>query len=77
VDQSVAGNDGPALRVKYRDGEKFVTVTPPTAVATYVPAEKSDLKPNAKIIAFAKKSPDGSLETSSISVGRDGLTPPM
>ena len=36
-----------------------------------------DLKPGAKVIAFMKKLPDGSLETSRVSVGRDGLTPPM
>jgi hypothetical protein len=44
---------------------------------TYVPGDKSDLKAGAKIIAFIKPLPDGSFETSRISVGRDGLTPPM
>lgn len=46
-------------------------------VVTYVPADKSDLKPGAKVIAFMKKLPDGSFETNRVSVGRDGLTPPM
>ena len=41
------------------------------------PADKSDLKPGAKVIAFMKKLPDGSFETNRVSVGRDGLTPPM
>lgn len=77
VDQSVVSNDGYRLLVKYKGGEKTVTVTPQTVLVTYVPAEKSDLKPGAKIIAFAKKLPDGSFETSRISVGRDGITPPM
>ena len=40
---------------------------------TYVPADKSDLKAGAQIIAFIKKLPDGSLETNRISVGRDGI----
>jgi hypothetical protein len=44
---------------------------------TYVAADRSDLKPGAKIIAFVKQIADGSFETSRISVGRDGLTPPM
>jgi hypothetical protein len=48
-----------------------------TPVVTYVPADKSDLKAGAKVIAFMKKLPDGSLETNRVSVGRDGLTPPM
>src|SRR5438034_5327078 len=77
VDQSVVGNDGHTLLIKYKDGEKKVLVSPETPVVTYVPAEKSELKPGAKVIAFMKKLPDGSFETNRVSVGRDGLTPPM
>src|SRR5664279_1519061 len=77
VAESVAGNDGHALTVKYKDGEKKVLVTPDTAVVTYVPADKSELKAGARIIAFFKKLPDGSFEATRISVGLNGLTPPM
>jgi len=77
VAESVVGNDGHTLLIKYKDGEKKVVVSPETPVVTYVPAEKSDLKAGAKVIAFMKKLPDGSLETNRVSVGRDGLTPPM
>ncbi|MDE5457783.1 hypothetical protein GWE18_34215 [Bradyrhizobium sp. CSA112] len=77
VAESVVGNDGHTLMVKYRGGEKKVVVSPETPVVTYVPAGKSDLKLGAKVIAFMKKLPDGTLETNRVSVGRDGLTPPM
>jgi hypothetical protein len=77
VAESVAGNDGHTLTVKYKDGEKKVVVLPDTPVVTYVPADRSDLKAGAKVIAFIKKLPDGSFETNRVSVGRDGLTPPM
>jgi hypothetical protein len=77
VAETVAGNDGQTLLIKYKDGEKKVVVPADTPVVTYVPADKSDLKAGAKIIAFVKKLPDGSYETDRISVGRDGLTPPM
>jgi hypothetical protein len=77
VAQTVAGNDGHTLTIKYKDGEKKVVVGPDTPVVTYVPAGKSDLKAGAKVIAFMKKLPDGSFETNRVSVGRDGLTPPM
>jgi hypothetical protein len=77
VSESVVGNDGHTLLVKYKDGEKKVLVTPETPVVTYVPADKSDLKAGAKVIAFMKQLPDGSFETNRVSVGRDGLTPPM
>jgi hypothetical protein len=77
VAQSVAGNDGHTLLIRYKDGEKKVVVSPDTPVVTYVPADKSELKPGGKVIAFMKKLPDGSFETNRVSVGRDGLTPPM
>jgi hypothetical protein len=77
VSESVVGNDGHTLLVKYKDGEKKVLVTPATPVVTYVPATKTDLKAGAKVIAFMKQLPDGSFETDRVSVGRDGLTPPM
>jgi hypothetical protein len=77
VAETVAGNDGHTLMVKYKGGEKKVEVLPDTPVVTYVPADKSDLKAGAKVIAFMKKLPDGSFETNRVSVGRDGLTPPM
>jgi hypothetical protein len=77
VSESVVGNDGHTLLVKYKDGEKKVLVTPETPVVTYVPADKSDLKAGAKVIAFMKQLADGSFETNRVSVGRDGLTPPM
>jgi len=77
VAQTVAGNDGQTLTIKYKDGEKKIVVGPDTPVVTYVPADKSELKPGARVIAFVKKLPDGLFETNRISVGRDGLTPPM
>jgi len=77
VAETVAGNDGHTLLVKYKEGEKRVTVPPDTPVVTYVPADKSELKAGAKVIAFFKKLPDGSLEANRISVGLNGLTPPM
>src|SRR3954466_11141346 len=77
VAQSVVGNDGPTLLITQKTGAKKDEVGPDTPVVTYVPADKSELKPGAKVIAFMKKLPDDSFETNRISVGRDGLTPPM
>ncbi len=77
VAESVVGNDGHTLLIKYKGGEKKVLVSPETPVVTYVPADKSDLKPGTKVIAFMRKLPDGGFETNRVSVGRDGLTPPM
>jgi hypothetical protein len=78
VTQMVKSVDGDVITLKYKDGEKKIVVTPQTVIVTYVPGDKSELKPGAKIfIAGAAKKEDGTLEAASISVGRDGLTPPM
>jgi len=74
----VKGVSGDEITLKYKDGEKKIIVTPETVIVTYVPGNKDELKPGAKIfIAAANKKDDGTLEAASVSVGRDGLTPPM
>ena len=72
------GVQGNELTLKYKDGEKKIFVEPNTTIVTYLPGDKSELKPGAKIfIAAANKKDDGTLEAAAISVGRDGITPPM
>lgn len=78
VEQTVTGVDGQTITVKYKDGEKKVIVPPEAPIVTYLPGDKAELKPGAKIfIVAAQKQPDGTLSAARVSVGRDGLTPPM
>ncbi|MGM4901763.1 hypothetical protein AB8B21_25255 [Tardiphaga sp. 866_E4_N2_1] len=78
VDQKVQASDGQTVTVKYKDGEKKVTVTPDTPIVTFLPGNKDELKPGAKIIIMgAIKKDDGTFETARVNVGLDGLTPPM
>jgi hypothetical protein len=78
VAQMVKGVAGDEITLKYKDGEKKIVVAPDTTIVTYVPGDKSELKPGAKIfIAAANKKEDGTLEAAAVSVGRDGITPPM
>jgi hypothetical protein len=78
VEQSVAGSDGQTLTLKYKDGEKKIIVPASTPIVSYAPADKSELKPGAKIfISAATKQPDGTLQTPRVNVGRDGVAPPM
>jgi hypothetical protein len=77
VATTVAGKDGQDLLVKYKDGEKKVTVPAGTPIARYTPGSAADLKVGAKIfIAAAQKQPDGSLSAPNIAVGRD-IDPPQ
>ena len=78
VDQITAVGEGRTLTVKYKDGEKKIVVPADTPIVTYVPGKRDELKPGARIfIVAAQRQPDGSLNAARISVGRDGLTPPM
>src|ERR1035437_4666994 len=72
---SVEGND---VTVNFNGGTKIVTVTSDTKVVTLVPGDRSELKPNAKIfIPAATRTPDGALEANRVTVGNDGIPPPM
>ena len=78
VEQTVAGVDGRTLTVKYKGEEKKIVVPPDAPIVSYVPGDKSELKPGVKIfIAAATAKPDGTLEASRVNYGKDGLTPPM
>jgi hypothetical protein len=78
VETAVAGVDGQMLTLKYKDGEKKLLVTPQTAIVSFAPGDRAEVRPGTKIfIAAAQKQPDGSLQATRISYGRDGLTPPM
>ena len=78
VEQTVAGSDGQTLTLKYKDGEKKVLVPANTPIVSYVPGDKSELKPGAKIfISAATRQPDGTLQAPRVNVGRDGVAPPM
>ena len=78
VEQAVTGVDGQTLTLKYKEGEKKIVVPKDAAIVTFVPGDKSDLKPGVKVfIVAATKQPDGSLVTQRINFGKDGITPPM
>jgi hypothetical protein len=78
VEQLVTAVDGPMLTMKYKDGEKKISVPNNAVIVQFVPGDKSDLKPGAKVFVVAgTKLPNGDIETAGINVGKDGITPPM
>ena len=73
---AVAGVDGPAIVVKYKDGEKKIVVPPNVPIVRYEIGSKADLKAGAPFtVLAATKKPDGTLEANRINVGRDGVVP--
>jgi hypothetical protein len=78
VDSEVAVTDGKKLVLKYKDGDKTFIVPDNVKVVMFAPGATADIKPGAKIfIVGAKKLPDGTLEAPAITVGTNGVDPPM
>jgi len=78
VAEAVKQVDGQTLTLKYKDGEKKITVPDNAPIVAFEPGDKGDLKAGAKIfVVGATRQPDGSLQAPRVLVGKDGLTPPM
>lgn len=77
VETAASAGDGQSLTLKYKDGEKKVSIPSGTPIVLYVPGEAAELKPGAKIfVSAANKQPDGTLQAARVNVGR-GAAPPM
>ena len=77
IDSAVASVDGKELVLKYKDGEKKFIMPANIEIVMFVPGSTADLKSGEKVFVVAKKLPDGTLEPQFITVGHDGVNPPM
>jgi hypothetical protein len=77
VSGTVDAKSGRQLSVSYKDGNQMIIVPPNAPVVTFAPAEKSDLKPGAKVMFGATKNPEGKLAASRVTVETNGVAPPM
>jgi hypothetical protein len=75
--QTVDKVDGQTLMVKYKDTERKVFVPANVPIITYVNADTTALTPGAHVIINASTAADGTMTTTGVQVGKDGLTPPM
>jgi hypothetical protein len=74
---SVTGTTGRTLTVTYQGGQKTIIVPPETPIVTYEPATRAMLAAGAHVILFGTQADDGSITATRISVGKDGMVPPM
>jgi hypothetical protein len=77
VGSSVDNVAGPTITVAYKGGERKITVAPDTPIVTLGPADKSDIKPGTPVFSTTQKQADGSLTAASVTVGKNGVLPPM
>lgn len=74
---NTSSNGDLVLSVNDGSGIKSVLVPSSVPVVTYAPGSLSDLQPGAHVILSAQKDSNGKLITNRVSVGKNGLTPPM
>jgi len=67
---------GRQLRLRYKDGEKTVSVPAEVPVVTFKPGDKTLLVPGAKVMVTAQMR-DGKPTAMRALAGRNGFTPPM
>lgn len=67
---------GRALKLRYKDGEKTVTVPDNVPIVTFNPGNKAMLVPGAKVLVTSQVR-DGKPTAVRALVGKDGLVPPM
>lgn len=77
VAETVSGVSGPILTLRYKDGEKKIVVPPDAPVVTFVPGDRSLLKPGTAVFLAATPRPDGTLMAARVAAGKDGVVPPM
>ena len=74
---ALSGMQGRTLTVNYKGGDKQIDVPEDTPIVAMDPADKTIIKPGAKVVALANKGQDGTLSAVALVVGTNGVTPPM
>lgn len=73
--QSVSG--GRSMLLRYKDGEKRIVVPEGAPIVTFVPADRAALVTGAHVLVGAQRQADGTLTAPRVTVGLNGLMPPM
>jgi hypothetical protein len=77
VAEVAEGAKGRLLKLKYKDGEKEIEVPMEAPIVTLAPGDPSLLQPGTVVFISATKAGDGTLSTSRVTAGKDGVAPPM
>ena len=75
VADTVASVNGPLMTLKYKDGEKKLSIPADALILTFGPADKSALVAGVQVQLFATKATDGSLTATRVTLIKDGVNP--
>ena len=77
VTGTVEVTSGRELSLSFKGASNKITVAPDAALVAFAPAERADLKVGERVFFSATKNSEGKLATSRVTVGKDGVAPPM
>lgn len=77
VGNEVKGAAGDTLTVAYKGGEKTITVPKDAPIVMFAPGDRAMLVPGAHVIVQTRTAEGGGLAADRVTVGKDGLVPPM
>jgi hypothetical protein len=77
VAKAVKAVDGHTITLTYQGKEKTISIADDTSIVTFTPASKADLTPGARVIVMGEKTADGTISASQVTVGTNGVVPPM
>jgi hypothetical protein len=77
VTGAVEATSGRELTLSFKGNSNKIVVPPGTPIVTFAPAERADLKPGAPVFCIPTKNAEGKLAVSRVTVGKDGVAPPM
>lgn len=77
VSKAVKEVNGHTITLTYQGKEKTITIAEGTPIVTIAKATKDDVKAGAGVIVNAEKAADGSFSSAQVTVGLNGVIPPM
>ncbi|EPE95954.1 hypothetical protein RGCCGE502_23930 [Rhizobium grahamii CCGE 502] len=77
VAKAVKAVDGHMITLTYQGKEKTISIADDTPIVTFAPADKTDLVAGARVIVMGQKAPDGTVSATNVTVGTNGVVPPM
>ena len=73
----MAESDGRTVKLNYKDGQTSIDISPETPIVTFVPGDRSLLKPGAAVFVMGTLKQDGTIDAFSVTAEKDGVKPPM
>jgi hypothetical protein len=73
----VVGSSGRTVTVNYGTGDKQIVIPDQAPIVSFQPADRDAITAGAHVLISGSRDAEGAVTASSVSVGKDGLVPPM